>query len=59
MMARDPAWTRELGDAFLAQQSDVMDAVQRERQLAYRYGYLRSNPQIVVTNGPYIGRWYW
>lgn len=55
MMARDPAWTRELGDAFLAQQSDVMDAVQRERQLAYRYGYLRSNPQIVVTNGPYIG----
>ncbi|HEX4136124.1 MAG TPA: DUF3300 domain-containing protein [Bryobacteraceae bacterium] len=54
MMARDPAWTRELGDAFLAQQPDVMDAVQRERQTAYRYGYLRSNPQIVVTNGPYI-----
>jgi hypothetical protein len=55
MMARDPAWTHELGDAFLAQQPDVMDAVQRMRQTAVRYGYLRSNPQIVVTNGPYIG----
>ena len=54
MMASDPSWTRELGDAFLSQQPDVMDAVQRERQKAYRYGYLRSNPQIVVTNGPYI-----
>jgi hypothetical protein len=54
MMASDPSWTREMGDAFLAQQPEVMDAVQRERQKAYRYGYLRSNPQIVVTNGPYI-----
>jgi hypothetical protein len=54
MMASDPSWTRELGDAFLSQQPAVMDAVQRQRQLAYRYGYLRSNPQIVVTNGPYI-----
>ena len=54
MMASDPSWTHELGDAFLAQQPDVMGAVQRERQTAYRYGYLRSNPQIVVTNGPYI-----
>jgi hypothetical protein len=55
MMASDPSWTRELGDAFLAQQPEVMDAVQRERQKAYNYGYLRSNPQILVTNnGPYI-----
>ena len=46
--------TRELGDAFLSQQPQVMDAVQRERQKAYRYGYLRSNPQIIVSNGPYI-----
>jgi hypothetical protein len=55
MMARDPSWTQQLGDAFLSQQQDVMDAVQRERRLAYNYGYLRSNPQIVVSNGPYIG----
>lgn len=55
MMASDPAWTRELGDAFLGNQQAVMDAVQRERRLAWNYGYLRSNPQIIVTNGPYIG----
>src|SRR5665213_2268033 len=54
MMASDPAWTRELGDAFLGQQPEVMDAVQRERRKAYDYGYLRSNRQILVSNGPYI-----
>lgn len=54
MMASDPAWTRELGDAFLANQQAVMDAVQNQRRLAWNYGYLRSNPQIIVTNGPYI-----
>lgn len=54
MMASDPSWTHELGDAFLAQQPDVMAAVQNQRRLAWNYGYLRSNPQIVVSNGPYI-----
>jgi Protein of unknown function (DUF3300) len=54
MMASDPGWTRQLGDAFLSNQGAVMDAVQRERQKAYSYGYLRTNPQIVVTPGPYI-----
>jgi hypothetical protein len=54
MMASDPGWTRQLGDAFLANQGAVMDAVQRERQKAYQYGYLRTNQQIVVTPGPYI-----
>src|ERR1700727_4033344 len=29
-MASDIAWTSELGNAFLAQQPDLMDAVQRE-----------------------------
>jgi hypothetical protein len=28
--------------------------VQRMRQTAMRYGYLRSNPQVIVSNGPYI-----
>jgi hypothetical protein len=32
MMASDLNWTRDLGDAFLAQGPDVMDAVQRERR---------------------------
>jgi len=54
MMAGDPGWTSQLGNAFLAQQPDVMDAVQRERHKAYDYGYLRSNAQIVVNPGPYI-----
>jgi hypothetical protein len=54
MMAADVGWTSQLGNAFLAQQADVMDAVQRMRQAAYNYGYLRSNAQIVVHNGPFI-----
>jgi hypothetical protein len=54
MMANDMGWTQQLGNAFLAQQQDVMDAVQRDRHKAYQYGYLRTNGQIVVGNGPYI-----
>ena len=53
-MASDVNWTRDLGNAFLAQEQDVMDAVQRERHKAQQYGYLRSNEQIVVGGGPYI-----
>jgi hypothetical protein len=41
-MARDMGWTQALGNAVLAQRGDVMDAVQRMRQRAYDYGYLRS-----------------
>src|SRR6202163_2145684 len=33
-MASDMNWTRRLGDAFLSQERDVMDAVQRMRQRA-------------------------
>ena len=54
MMASDMNWTSQLGNAFLAQQLDVMDAVQRQRAIAERYGYLRSNPQVLVSGGPYI-----
>jgi len=54
-MASDIDWTQNLGDAFLAQRQDVMDAVQRMRQKARDYGYLRSNDRIVVNAaGPYI-----
>jgi hypothetical protein len=53
-MASDLNWTRDLGNAFLASQQDVMDAVQRERHKAEQYGYLRSNNTIVVSGGPYI-----
>jgi hypothetical protein len=54
MMASDMGWTQELGDAVLAQRPDVMDAVQRMRREAADFGYLRSNPSIVVGMGPYI-----
>src|ERR1700693_1422366 len=54
MMAKDMNWTTDLGNAFLAQKQDVMDAVQRERKKARYYGYLRSNAQIIVSGGPYI-----
>ncbi|MFL6464289.1 MAG: DUF3300 domain-containing protein [Bryobacteraceae bacterium] len=53
LMARDPGWTQQLGSAVLAQRPDVMDAVQRMRQQAYNYGYLRSNQyEQVVIAGP-------
>lgn len=53
MMAQDMGWTQALGNAVLAQRPDLMDAVQRMRQEAYQYGYLRSNPyDRVVMAGP-------
>jgi len=55
MMARDPAWTQQLGNAVLTQDSDVMDAVQRMRQRAMGYGYLTPNDCMNVTSsGGYI-----
>ncbi len=54
MMASSMPWTQELGAAFLAQQPDVMNAVQTERQRAAQFGYLQSNAQVVVTPGPDI-----
>lgn len=38
-------WTEQLGDAFLAQESQVMDTVQRLRKRAYEAGNLRSSDQ--------------
>jgi hypothetical protein len=42
-------WTEAAGDAFLAQQPDVMDAVQRLRSRARAAGTLASTPQQTVT----------
>src|SRR6476660_6298369 len=53
-MASDMDWTNDLGNAFLGQQQDVMYAVQRMRQRARDFGYLRTGPQMVVSDGPYI-----
>ena len=54
MMSSDMAWTTELGNAFLAQRQELMDAVERLRQKAQDYGYLQSNRHIVVSGGPFI-----
>src|SRR5580692_8895607 len=54
-MSSDMDWTQNLGNAFLAQRQDVMDAVQRMRQKAKDFGYLKSNEQIAVNaDGPYV-----
>src|SRR5438046_8252046 len=41
-------WTTDLGNAFLSQQSDVMDAVQRMRAKAQGTGNLKTSAQQVV-----------
>jgi hypothetical protein len=45
----DIQWTTDLGNAFLAQQSDVMDAVQRMREKAADAGNLKTTEQQKVT----------
>ena len=47
-LADDIQWTTDLGNAFLAQQKDVMDAVQRLRKKAKDKGALESNEQQKV-----------
>jgi hypothetical protein len=41
-------WTQRVGDAFLAQEADVMDTIQQLRAKAYAAGYLRSTQQQTV-----------
>src|SRR5437868_6897077 len=47
-MAGNVQWTTDLGNAFLAQQSDVMDAVQRMRGKAESKGTLKTSAQQTV-----------
>ena len=47
-LADDIQWTTQLGNAFLDQQGDVMDAVQRMRKKAEEKGALESNEQQKV-----------
>jgi hypothetical protein len=46
---QDIRWTTDLGNAFLAQQADVMHAVQDLRAKAEANGKLKSTPQENVT----------
>jgi hypothetical protein len=48
MMSEKLEWTQKLGDAFLAQQKDVMDTVQRLRKKAADAGNLKSSKEQEV-----------
>jgi len=49
MMNDNLEWTQRLGDAFLADQAQVMDTVQSLRQKALAAGNLQSTPQLSVA----------
>ena len=49
LLTRDIQWTTDLGNAFLSQQADVMDAIQRLRASARANGRLTNTPQQRVT----------
>ncbi|MBU8976965.1 DUF3300 domain-containing protein [Lysobacter sp. MMG2] len=51
-LGQDPGWVQRLGDAFLAQPGDVMDAVQRLRRAAQAAGNLQSSEQQKITVVP-------
>src|SRR5262245_42228401 len=49
-LSDDIQWTTDLGNAFLAQQKDVMDAIQRMRNKAEDTGALKSNEKQKVVS---------
>jgi len=49
LLTRDIQWTTALGNAFLSQQADLMDAIQRLRASARDNGRLTNTPQQRVT----------
>jgi len=57
VMAAQLRWTEQLGNAFLAQQADVMSAVQRLRHAAMAAGNLKATPEchcVIQTSGDII-----
>jgi hypothetical protein len=56
MMSKKLDWTLKLGDAVLAQQADVMDAIQRLRTKAEANNKLTSTKQQTVTKRQEQGR---
>jgi Protein of unknown function (DUF3300) len=49
LLNQNVRWTTDLGNAFLAQQSDVMNAIQNLRAQARQNGQLQSTPQLSVN----------
>ena len=56
MMSDKLDWTQKLGDAVLAQQPDIMDAIQRLRQKAQANDKLTSNQQQTVSTEQQDGK---
>ena len=52
MMNEKLDWTQNLGDAFLASEKGVLDAVQRLRAKAQAEGNLKSTPEQIVATEP-------
>lgn len=50
-MARDPHWTESLGQAFLAQEQDVLNAIQAQRAKAIGLDLLRTDDHVTVDRG--------
>ena len=55
-LAENVAWTTDLGNAFLAQQTDVMDAVQRMRAKAQGAGNLKTSKEQKVESKQVEGK---
>ncbi|MFJ3055245.1 DUF3300 domain-containing protein [Herbaspirillum sp. NPDC087042] len=49
-MASNPDWTRQLGDAFVNDPNDVMNAIQALRQRAQQAGNLKNSGQLRVAS---------
>ena len=56
MMSTELTWTQQLGDAVLAQQPDVMDAIQRLRDKAYAQKKLTNTEQQKVEVSKEAGK---
>ena len=52
MLGNKLEWTQRLGDAYLAQPSELMQAVQALRTQARNAGHLQSGSQMTVTSDP-------
>ena len=59
VLNQDLRWTTELGNAFLAQQAGVMNAVQEMRARAQDNGNLSSTPQQTVGRSSPVSTKLW
>lgn len=58
MMDEKLDWTTAVGQAYVNQSTDVMESIQRLRNLAYQQGNLVSNPQWqIVDQDGYVQIW--